>query len=77
MQALGYREIVDFLDGNTTLEECRSITETRTAQFAVRQERWFRRDPRIHWIDALGAPDELAEEVLSVWMQHDAVGAEK
>ena len=77
MQALGYREIVDFLDGNTTLEECRSITETRTAQFAVRQERWFRRDPRIHWIDALGAPDQLAEEVLRVWLQHDAVGAEK
>lgn len=50
-QALGYREIFDHLDGKMTLDEAVALTILRTRQFAVRQERWFRRDPRIRWVD--------------------------
>lgn len=50
-QALGYKEIFDFLDGACTLDSAIETIITRTRQFAVRQERWFRRDPRIRWID--------------------------
>ena len=33
----------------------------RTGQFAVRQERWYRRDPRIEWVDVVEDPvDEIA-----------------
>lgn len=50
-QALGYKEIIDALDGHCTLDEAISTIVTRTRQYAVRQERWFRRDPRIRWVD--------------------------
>ena len=49
-QALGYKEILDFLGGACSLEAAIETTITRTRQFAVRQERWFRRDPRIRWV---------------------------
>ena len=50
-QALGYKELLDHLDGRATLTEAVASVVLRTRQFAVRQERWFRRDPRIRWID--------------------------
>jgi tRNA dimethylallyltransferase len=50
-QALGYRELWEHLRGSTSLDEAIESAILRTRQFAVRQERWFRRDPRIHWID--------------------------
>ena len=48
-QALGYKEMIDHLEGRTSLDEAVGTTILRTRQFAVRQERWFRRDPRIEW----------------------------
>ena len=50
-QALGYKEIIDHLEGRCSLAAAIDQVVVRTRQFAVRQERWFRRDPRIHWID--------------------------
>jgi tRNA dimethylallyltransferase len=50
-QALGYREILDALAGRIGQDEAIDTIITRTRQFAVRQERWFRRDPRVRWID--------------------------
>ena len=50
-QALGYRELLDHLAGTTTLDEALELARLRTRQFARRQERWFRRDPRIRWLD--------------------------
>jgi tRNA dimethylallyltransferase len=50
LQALGYKEMVDHLEGRASLEESVATTILRTRQFAVRQERWFRRDPRVRWV---------------------------
>jgi tRNA dimethylallyltransferase len=50
-QALGYKELLDHLDGRTSLDEAVATIVARTRQFAVRQERWFRRDPRVRWCD--------------------------
>jgi tRNA dimethylallyltransferase len=50
-QALGYRELREHLDGRTSLDEAIALAIARTRRFATRQERWFRRDPRIRWID--------------------------
>ena len=50
-QALGYKEIVEHLEGRIGKDEAIEMIVTRTRQFAVRQERWFRRDPRVRWID--------------------------
>lgn len=49
-QALGYAELNRHLDGKCTLDQAVGDIVTHTRQFAVRQERWFRRDPRIHWV---------------------------
>ncbi len=63
-QALGYKEILDFLSGACSLEAAIETTITRTRQFAVRQERWFRRDPRIRWIAIDDDPVATALPVL-------------
>lgn len=50
-QALGYKEMVDHLEGRCSIDEAVETIIVRTRQFAVRQDRWFRRDPRVRWID--------------------------
>lgn len=56
LQALGYKEIVSSIDGEIGQDEAIHMIITRTRQFAVRQERWFRRDPRVRWIDVGNDP---------------------
>ena len=51
IQALGYKETLAALTGRIGHDEAIDMIITRTRQFAVRQERWFRRDPRVRWID--------------------------
>jgi tRNA dimethylallyltransferase len=53
-QALGYKEMIDHIEGRVPLAVARDEIVLRTTQFAVRQERWYRRDPRIRWIDVSG-----------------------
>ena len=55
-QALGYKEVIEGLEkGWSTAEMARTIT-LRTQQFAIRQERWYRRDPRIQWVKVQNDP---------------------
>ncbi len=58
-QALGYRELLAHLRGEMTLDEALELAVVRTRRFARRQERWFRRDPRIHWLDAPATPGDV------------------
>jgi len=51
-QALGYKELLDHLRGELTLPEAVDLAVRRTGRFARRQWAWFRRDPRITWLDA-------------------------
>jgi tRNA dimethylallyltransferase len=69
-QALGYKEIFDHLDGRWSLDAAIATIVTRTRQFAVRQERWFRRDPRIRWIDIDDDPVATALPELEAAWQH-------
>lgn len=63
-QALGYRELLEYLSAEVDLEEALQRIRTRTRQFARRQVRWFRRDPRITWLDvAETSRDELVARV--------------
>jgi tRNA dimethylallyltransferase len=68
-QALGYKELFDHLDGLCSLEAAIDTIIVRTRQFAVRQERWFRRDPRIRWIDIDDDPVGTALPVLEAAWQ--------
>jgi tRNA dimethylallyltransferase len=58
-RALGYRQLLRYLDGEWTLDEARLETIKATRRFARRQESWFRRDPRVHWLDAGQPADAL------------------
>ena len=51
-QAIGYKEIVAYLDGDCTLDEALDSIKLATRRYAKRQRTWFRKDKRIHWIDA-------------------------
>ena len=64
-QALGYKELIEHLRGRVGLDDALATAITRTRRFARRQERWFRRDPRIRWLDGanpLEARDSVLEE---------------
>jgi tRNA dimethylallyltransferase len=50
-QALGYKELIPVVRAEADLGPAVDEIVLRTRQFAVRQERWFRRDPRIRWFD--------------------------
>ncbi|MCY3910504.1 MAG: tRNA (adenosine(37)-N6)-dimethylallyltransferase MiaA [bacterium] len=65
-QALGYKELLAHLEGKMSLDEALTLAITRTRQFARRQERWFRRDPRIVWLNADDDSESLADQVLSL-----------
>lgn len=51
MQGLGYKEILDYLEGGTTLEEAVYLIKRDTRHFAKRQLTWFRREKEVIWID--------------------------
>ena len=64
-QALGYRELLAHVAGEVDLETAVDRAVHRTRRFARRQQRWFRRDPRITWIshsgDLAGVVDRIDE----------------
>ncbi len=64
-RALGYQQILAFLRGEMTEDEAREATITGTRKFARRQDRDFRKDPRIHWLahDAQDLVDQAAQLV--------------
>jgi tRNA dimethylallyltransferase len=55
-QALGYKELVEAIEGRCSVDDAVAAVVVRTRQFAVRQLRWFRRDPRIRWVDITDDP---------------------
>lgn len=67
-RAIGYREVMAHLAGELTLEEARERTVIATRQFARRQLAWWRKDPRIHWIDH-DDPDRLGTA-----LEHSKIG---
>ena len=66
-QALGYRELLSHLAGECSQEEAVSSAVDRTRQFAIRQIRWFRRDPRITWFDHSGDPRTVLDQLDAFW----------
>ncbi len=66
-QALGYKELAMHLRGECPLAGAAELAIRRTRQFSRRQDKWFRRDPRIVWLDADGMPAPgLARQVADV-----------
>ena len=55
-QALGYKEVIEGLEHGWSEQQMADTITLRTQQFAVRQERWYRRDPRITWFEVQNDP---------------------
>ncbi|MEV0323175.1 tRNA (adenosine(37)-N6)-dimethylallyltransferase MiaA [Streptomyces sp. NPDC050658] len=66
-RALGYQQVLAALAGECTEDEARAETVRATKRFARRQDSWFRRDPRVHWLGG-GAADrgELPARALAL-----------
>jgi tRNA dimethylallyltransferase len=64
-RALGYRQVLAFLDGQLSEEEAFEQTVRGTRRFARRQDSWFRKDPRISWV-AFDDPDRVAKTVAAL-----------
>lgn len=59
-QAIGYKELKPFLDGEISLEEATENLKRETRRYAKRQLSWFRRNEKINWLNI----DEESEETL-------------
>ena len=51
MQAIGYKEIIEYLDGKTSLSEAVDKIKRESRRYAKRQLTWFKRNEKIHWIN--------------------------
>ena len=51
-QALGYKEVIQYLNGGLTLDEVKEMVKQSTRRFAKRQMTWFRSFPDIQWLEA-------------------------
>lgn len=60
MQALGYKQLVDYLRGRLGLREAVDLIKRDTRRFARRQLIWFRREENVYWIDVLEALTDAA-----------------
>ena len=66
MQALGYRQVNEYLDGNISLEDAVTSTKAETRQFARRQLVWYRADKRLQWIETDGqTAKQIAKRILA------------
>lgn len=50
-RATGYQAVMDYLAGKISREEAAEQISLQTRQLARKQRKWFRKDPRIHWLD--------------------------
>ncbi|MVX59928.1 tRNA (adenosine(37)-N6)-dimethylallyltransferase MiaA [Enterorhabdus mucosicola] len=65
-QAIGYKEVVEALEGRCTLDEAVAAIKQATRRYGKRQRTWFRRDGRIRWIDAdAGDARAVADEIIA------------
>lgn len=77
-QAIGYKEIVLYLEGKSSLDEAIESIKQSTRRYAKRQMSWFNNDPRVTWIDATSYEvDRLAQETWATWLAGVAIERER
>jgi len=70
MQALGYKQVFSYLEGFLSEEEMLDEIKRETRRYAKRQLTWFRKDPRIHWINpGEYSNDDLLLENISSYIE--------
>ena len=71
-QAIGYKELLGYFDGNETLAEAAENLKTATRRYAKRQLTWFSAKPYVKWVEmekdgALRSLDDICDEILSLF----------
>ena len=67
MTSLGYRQMIQYFNGEISLERAVELIQRDTRHFAKRQLTWFRHDPNIQWVDKDGKTDApIQQELLKV-----------
>jgi tRNA dimethylallyltransferase len=64
-ESLGYKQALAHLRARISLEEAIESTEIETRQYAKRQWTWFRRDPRVEWLEGFGGDAGVVERALA------------
>ncbi len=62
--AIGYREIIDYLDGRSTQDEAVAAMKMNTWHFAKRQMTWFKKDRNVRWVDGTEEAEVLVKKFL-------------
>ncbi len=67
-QALGYKEVIQYLDGGLTLDDAKEMVKQSTRRFAKRQMTWFRSFPDIQWLEAeeLEGSGSISDEIITL-----------
>ncbi len=78
MQAIGYKQLIAWFEGECTYEEAVEAIKRETRRFAKRQIAWFKRDDRIRWFDALeyDTPAKLYDAMYDYFVKETANGGE-
>jgi tRNA dimethylallyltransferase len=71
MQAIGYKEISQYLNGKLSFDEAVSLLKQRSRHYAKRQLTWFRKEPQIQWVDLTGLYD--ADKILEKLIEEVAI----
>ena len=74
-RAVGYAEVLHYLDGDLTEAEARELVKRNTRRLARKQDRWFRPDPRVTWVAGPQDGDDVdrvAREVLAIVTSQEA-----
>lgn len=67
MKGIGYKEVLYYLNGEISLNEAVEMIKQGSRNYAKRQLTWFRKDPRVNWInkDEFNSEDEIVEHIVS------------
>ena len=67
-QALGYKEVIQYLNGGLTLDEVKEMVKQSTRRFAKRQMTWFRSFPDAQWLEAdeHEGPGPISDEIITL-----------
>jgi len=70
-RSLGYREMLEYLDGKLSLDRAVALIKRNTRRFAKRQMTWFRKESDILWLDITGEmdPHPVARTILNLFEQ--------
>lgn len=64
MQGIGYKEVLYYLDGNISLEEAVNMIKQGSRNYAKRQLTWFKKDPRVKFLDKDQLTDSEIEKII-------------